>query len=309
MNKIKKSFIFCLILTLLLSNSVFAAENKNGFVIENGKTYYYQNGVKVTNKQKKIGKYYYYFNNSGVMKVNGFKILITKNGNKKKCYYNAKGRRVSGKKKIDGDIYYFNKKTGKMIGRIMNITYINQMAGVRKNGKWIHTDVPKRKNWAGYIFGYYSCGITSCAMAITYLRGKLTSPWNFNHIKYGFNGKGSNWNVGILTAKKYSKQGLKGKVKSFTKKELIEQLLKGHPIVCWVTRSIYGASGNMNGGNTGSGGGHFILIHGYKDGKFAVADPSNESQTYLWSKKLQTFESFNSHLGNGKNKSYCVIYK
>lgn len=51
MNKIKKSFIFCLILTLLLSNSVFAAtENKNGFIVENGKTYYYQNGIKVTNK-------------------------------------------------------------------------------------------------------------------------------------------------------------------------------------------------------------------------------------------------------------------
>ena len=50
MNKIKKSFIFCLILTLLLSNSVFAAENKNGFITKNRKTYYYQNGVKVTNK-------------------------------------------------------------------------------------------------------------------------------------------------------------------------------------------------------------------------------------------------------------------
>lgn len=60
------------------------------------------------------------------MKINGFKTLITKNGNKKKCYYNAKGRRVSGKKKIDGTIYYFSKKSGKIIGRINNITYINQ---------------------------------------------------------------------------------------------------------------------------------------------------------------------------------------
>lgn len=306
MNKIKESFIFCLILIFLLSNSVFATENKNGFIIENGKTYYYQNGIKVTNKQKRIGKYYYYFSKTGVMKTNGFKTLTTKNGNKKKCYYNAKGRRVSGKKKIDGTIYYFSNKSGKMIGRINAITYINQSQGVRKNKKWTHTDFPLKRTKTGKLIKQAGCGITCSAMAITALKGKLILPTKFNSIKYGFNGNGSNYNVGVLTAKKY---GLKGKVRSFTKKQLKEQLLKGRFIIVWVTNSIYGGGGNTSGGDIGHGGGHFVLIHGYYNGKFAIADPNNKSQTYVWSKKLQTFESFNSHLGNGRNKSYCLIYK
>lgn len=279
---------------------------KNGFQKVNGKTYYYINNKKVVGQQKKINNKWYYFNASGVMKTNGFQTIINSKGKKKKCYYNKNGVRISGAKVIGKDTFYFNSKTGNLEGRINKITYINQNKGVRQNGRWTHTGFPNTKTWNGRRFGTGACGVTSCAMAITALTGKLVLPTEFNSIKYGFNGIGSNWNVGELTAKKYK---LTGKVRSFTKETLKGQLLAGRFVVVWVTHSIYGAMGNTTGGNTGSGGGHFVLIHGYKDGKFAIADPNNLSQTFVWSKKLNSFESFDSHLGNGRAKSYTVIYK
>lgn len=224
----------------------------------------------------------------------------------KTYYYNKSGKMVTGGKKINGDYYYFNKKTGELEGRVMKITYMNQSKGVWKDGKWRYTWIPNSRTWNGYRFGNGSCGVTSVAMAISALRGKLTLSTNFNSISCGFNGRGSNYDVGVRSAAKY---GLKGKVGKLTKNSAIKNILKGRFIVVWVTRSIYGGSGNTTGGDVGSGGGHFVLIHGYKNGKFAVADPNNLSQTYVWSKKWQTWESFNNHLGNGKSGSYCVIWK
>ena len=224
----------------------------------------------------------------------------------KKYYVDDSGNIIKGYKKINGDKYYFNKQNGEFEGRIMKITYINQSKGVRKNKKWKNTGFCKTRTRTGKTIAMAGCGITSCAMAITALRGKLTLPTKFNSAKYGFNGKGSNWNVGLLTAKKYK---LKAKVRSLSKNQAKQQILKGRFILVWVTNSIYGGGGNTSGGDVGHGGGHFVLIHGYKNGKFAVADPNNLSQTYVWSKKLQTWENFADHLGNGKNKSFTVIWK
>ena len=223
----------------------------------------------------------------------------------KKYYVDDSGKIIKGYKKINGDKYYFNKKTGELEGRIMKITYINQSKGVRKNKKWKNSDFCKVRTRTGKTIAMAGCGITSCAMAITALRGKLTLPTKFNSIKYGFNGSGSNWNVSELTAKKYK---LHGKVKNLSKEQMIKYLLKGRFIIYWVTDSIYGGGGNPAGGDIGHGGGHFILIHGYANGKFAVADPNNLSQTYVWSKKLQTWESFANHKGNG-NRSCGMIWK
>ncbi|MBR2188125.1 MAG: C39 family peptidase [Eubacterium sp.] len=225
---------------------------------------------------------------------------------KDKTYYYYKGKKVTGSRKIEGDTWIFNQKTGSAEGRIMGITYINQQCGVRENGKWTHTWFPNARTWNGYRLGNGACGITSCAMALTALRGKLTLPTDLNSIRCGFNGRGSNYDVGVLSARKY---GLKGTVTSLTRDQMVDHLMKGHFIVVWVTRSIYGGAGNTRGGDVGSGGGHFVLIHGYKDGKFAVADPNNTSQTYIWSGKLNKWESFNSHLGNGSSGSYCVMQK
>lgn len=223
----------------------------------------------------------------------------------KKYYVTESGEVIKGSKKINGDKYFFNEQTGEMEGRILKITYINQGKGVWKNKKWKYTSFCNKYTSTGKQIRYTGCGITSCAMAISALTNKIILPTKFNNIKYGFNGNGSNYNVTELTAKKYK---LKGKVKNLSKEMAINQLLKGRFIVCWVTNSIYGGGGNPVGGDIGHGGGHFILIHGYWKGKFAVADPNNLSQTYVWSKKLQTWESFANHLGNGK-KSFGLIYK
>lgn len=225
-----------------------------------------------------------------------------------KTYYYEKGKKVKGKKVIDGDEYYFNNNTGVLEGRINGITYMNQSKGVYQNGKWTHTNLPSTKTSTGKTFASSACGIFSCSMAITSLRGKLTLPTEFNSIKYGFNGNGSNPNVTVLTSKKFD---LKGKQRSYTKQQLINDLMAGKFVVVWVHNSVYGASGNNRGGDTGHGGHHFVLIHGYKNGKFAIADPNNMSQSYVMSSshKLNSWESFNSHLGNGKNGSYGVIWK
>ena len=219
------------------------------------------------------------------------------------CYEN--GKPVTGTQKIDKVKYLFTKN-GRMVGKILPITYINQWQGVRKKGKWTHTDFPYVRTSNGKLIKYTGCGITSCAMAITALRGKLTLPTKFNLIKYGFNGSGSNYNVTELTAKKYK---LKGKVQNGMTVEKLKKLInKNRYVVVWVTDSIYGGGGNPVGGDIGHGGGHFVLIHGYWKNKFAVADPNNTSQTYVWSGKLQKFSSFNDHLGNGR-KSYGAIWK
>ena len=201
---------------------------------------------------------------------------------------------------------------------------MNQSNGIRQDGKWTHTDFPtvptyngaKRPNGTKPTFGQGACGPTSCAMAITGLRlrdGKkldkaIVVPTVFNNRESGFNGIGSNADVGERTAKKY---GYIGKLRAFTKEQLKNQLLIGRYVLCWVTHSIYGAMGDQTGGDTRTtGGGHFILIHGYRDGKFAVADPNNMSQSY-WvnGRKAKDFSTFNSHLGNGPNNSYTVIWK
>ncbi len=241
-------------------------------------------------------------NNVDPNKKNGF---VKEDG---KIYYYQNDEKVKGEKEIDGDKCFFNNDTGVLEGRIMGITYMNQSKGVYENGKYTHTNLPNVTTGSGKKFRSTACGIFSCSMAITAIRGELTLPTEFNNIKYGFNGNGSNYNVGVLTAKKY---GLKGEVRTFSKKELINALMDGNFVTVWVHNSVYGAGGNLKGGDTGHGGHHFVLIHGYKNGKFAIADPNNISQSYLVSSnhKLNTWESFNSHLGNGTKGSYNIIYR
>ncbi|MGG2024969.1 S8 family serine peptidase [Gottfriedia sp. S16(2024)] len=84
---------------------------KTGWVVENGKKYYYNSkGVKVTGWATISGKNYY-FDKSGVMKTG----WLTVSG--KKYYLNSDGSRFSnGWKSISGKYYYFDKngvvKTG-----------------------------------------------------------------------------------------------------------------------------------------------------------------------------------------------------
>lgn len=75
---------------------------KNGFVAENGKVYYYQNGQKIKGWLELDGKKYYLLNDYSQAK----NMWRTING--KTYYFGADGDMVKGGfKEIDGKIYYF----------------------------------------------------------------------------------------------------------------------------------------------------------------------------------------------------------
>ena len=306
-----KHFIWLILLIgLLLFSSIPAAASASGpagatisgFYKQNGKTMYYKKGAPVTGEQK-IGKYWYFFDANGVMRT-GFREVPGKN---KICYYNKKGHRVSGKQKIKGDDCFFNKKTGALESRIMNIIYVNQRQGILQKGRWTHLETVSARTYTGRLMRNCACGLDASSMAISALKNKLVLPTKFNSRKYGFDGFDYKYNHGVKATEKY---GLHAKMQALTKKQMIQHLLKGHVVIVQVTRSIYGGGGNVHGGDTGATGhSHFILVHGYKDGKFAVADSNNTSQTYVMSGRLKNWSTFAHHLRCGKKKSFCVVWK
>jgi 2',3'-cyclic-nucleotide 2'-phosphodiesterase (5'-nucleotidase family) len=125
------------------------AEVKNGWVVEEGHTYYYENGKKVTGwKVIKASKYYfnkdgvmqtgwqtiakkkYYFGKDGIMRtgwqtINKKKYYFDKNGamqtgwakiGKKKYYFDKNGAMQTGWAKIGKKKYYFDKNGGMQTG-------------------------------------------------------------------------------------------------------------------------------------------------------------------------------------------------
>ncbi len=81
---------------------------KNGLITENGKLYYYKDGVKQTGLQKVDGKQYYF--NSNGSAATGLKKV-----GDDKYYFSAKDYTMqTGWQTIDGYRYYFNLKSGIM---------------------------------------------------------------------------------------------------------------------------------------------------------------------------------------------------
>lgn len=74
-------------------------ELKNGFIEEEGNTYYYEDDVKVIGN-KEIDNDIYYFDEEGKMKKN----IVIEN-----CYYDETGKLYTGFKEIDGNTFYFSK--------------------------------------------------------------------------------------------------------------------------------------------------------------------------------------------------------
>lgn len=308
---------------------------QTGFITVGDNTYLYGTDGKMLFGRQMIpskNRYGYFNPDTGVLtksqfiNIDGKRYWYTKNGYE----WNTPGLRTIG-----GEYYYFNKddsvatgtvktedstcvfdKTGKMTSRILDITYISQTKGVWNGKKWTETayTADSYKSFIGRTFKYTACGITSCAMALRALTGKPVLPSEFNAAKYGFNGIGSNQDVALKTSAKYNGtykvNGVSYKIKSKlvsikSETDMINQLKQGHFVVIAVNRgTIYGGGGAQNGSDNGTGGGgHFILIHGYKNGKFAVADPNNLSQSYTVSYKvsgapvnnLKKYSTFGSH--------------
>lgn len=104
-------------------------KGKNGFITQNGKTYYYKNNKKLTGFQK-IDKHTYYFDKKGVM-LTGFQKISNKT-----YYFNKSGKMVTGLKKINKKYYYFNKKGIMQTGfqTIKNKKYYFNSKGVMQTG-------------------------------------------------------------------------------------------------------------------------------------------------------------------------------
>ena len=111
--------------TAIISTNAEAATS-NGFVSENGKTYYYINGKKATGFVKVSGKTYYFKNNGqqmqGWLSLNGKRYYFTqsskpekrtmavgwrKNGKGVRRYFDSNGVMAVGWKTINNKTYYF----------------------------------------------------------------------------------------------------------------------------------------------------------------------------------------------------------
>ncbi|MGN0483985.1 MAG: transglutaminase domain-containing protein [Lachnospiraceae bacterium] len=117
---------------LIADQSAEQAE-KNGWVKENGKTYYYVSNVKKTGWQTIKGKKYYFTPKKGEMLTGKQKI------GKETFYFASNGQMQTGWKTIKGKKYYFDSKTGKMfVGKkkISKSTYYFNTNGQMKTG-WV----------------------------------------------------------------------------------------------------------------------------------------------------------------------------
>lgn len=89
----------------------------NGLVRKNGKTFYYKNGKKITDRFKIVDGYKYYFGKSGKAYTGKRKV------NENYYYFSKTGKMKKGWITIDKNKYYFSKKSGKMFTGKHNISH------------------------------------------------------------------------------------------------------------------------------------------------------------------------------------------
>ena len=89
----------------------------NGLVRKNGKTFYYKNGKKITDRFKTVDGYKYYFGKSGKAYTGKRKV------NENYYYFSKTGKMKKGWITINKNKYYFSKKSGKMFTGKHNISH------------------------------------------------------------------------------------------------------------------------------------------------------------------------------------------
>ena len=159
-------------------------ETKNGFITQNGKTYYYENNKKLKGFQKIEGKTYY-FDKKGVM-LTGFQEIQNKT-----YYFDKNGRMLTGLKKIGKRTYYFNKKGIMQTGfqTINKKTYYFNGKGVMQTG-W---KTIKKKTYYFNTTGVMQTGLKKIDSKSYYFNKKGVMQTGFQTInkkKYYFNDKG-----------------------------------------------------------------------------------------------------------------------
>ncbi len=102
----KRKFIWVLtgVILFVMPFIVVNADTQNGWVQENGKTYYYENGEKVKGFKEIDGKTYFFSNVNSVLKTGVQKL---NNDTSQMFYLNNDGTVYHGWKKIEGNTYYF----------------------------------------------------------------------------------------------------------------------------------------------------------------------------------------------------------
>lgn len=163
------------------------------------------------------------------------------------------------------------------------VPYINQGRGLYNNGSWQHTDWPGRIVHGEGTLQKLGCGFCSTAMAMSYFKGTIVSPFdiNANRTSQSF----CNWaNANGVTAHVTASWD-----------EAYAAVKAGYPVM-FLARNKYGHRiGNPNHGYW-TNEGHFVLMIGVKsDGTVAVNDPGWAQNTY-WT-------------GNGITHAPEYIYK
>ena len=88
-------------INIISSGTTGGNQGKEGWKVEGGKTYYYENGQKIKGAKKIDGSWYYFNTSTGVMHT-GWRTI-----GKDKAYYHTDGKLALGSTKISGSWYYF----------------------------------------------------------------------------------------------------------------------------------------------------------------------------------------------------------
>ena len=141
------------------------APGADGWRVEEGQTYYYENGARVTG-EKAVGGQWYYFDpdRNGAM-ARGFvqlKGAYLDNG-PKTVYYDAEGRMAHDERQIDGAWYHFDPDSGAMARGFLTLTGAYLDNGPKtvyydSDGKMVHGEHQIDGAW--YYFDPSSGGMT-----------------------------------------------------------------------------------------------------------------------------------------------------
>ena len=123
------------------------------------------------------------------------------------------------------------------------------------------------------LMAYNGCGPTCLSMVVTYLTGSgAYSPAVIGKYAlendYYFDGQGTAWSLIHTACEKF---GIRSYEVGLSESSMAEAVESGNPIIACVDKGDF------------TDGGHFIVLTGYKDGKFSVNDPNSvKNSEKMW---------------------------
>ena len=203
--------VFSLVFAAFTASTVFTAAEvqaaaKNGFYTENGVTYYYRNGKKVTGSRTINGKKYFflrsgrqvngwyntggkkYYYNKSTNPLDRYLTIGWKTINGKKYYFDAKGVMVKGFYTIGSKTYYFSTRNGAMVKGWLKLNgdrYYFSSAGVMYKNKMTHDSKRDKYRYFGGD-GKLARGWTSFSGGDRYFTTDLKTVGNDGIMAVGF---------------------------------------------------------------------------------------------------------------------------